>query len=219
MKLDWTWVNQNLPLIGALTAEHALLALLPAVAGLILAVPLGYVIFRIGGARRVVLALVGLIAAIPLISVLVVMPLIINRSFFDPLSIGAALGIISTMIMIFYVFTGLSSVPGSVNRSALALGYGRVRRLFSVELPLAAGPILGGLRSVVASNIALVTVAVLVGSGSLGRLFTLGLRESFVTPVVIGLVLIIVLAVIVDLIIRLIQRGVTPWAPARQVEG
>lgn len=218
MKLDWGWVNDNLPMISRLTAEHVLLALLPAVVGLIVAVPLGYLIFRIRGAGRVVLALVGAIAAIPLVSVLVVMPLIINRPLFDPLSIGASLAILSTMIMIFHVITGLSSVPGSVNRSALALGYGRVRRLFTVELPLATGPILGGLRSVVASNIALVTVAVLVGSGSLGRLFTLGLRESSVTPIMVGLVLIIVLAVVADLIIRLIQRGVTPWVKVRPGE-
>ena len=49
--------------------------------------------------------------------------------------------------------------------------------------------IFAGLRVVTVSNIALVSVAVLIGSGALGKLFDLGFGSFFYTPIIVGLVL------------------------------
>ena len=76
--------------------------------------------------------------------------------------------------------------------------------------------IFAGLRVVTVSNIALVSVAVLVGSGALGKLFDLGFSSFFYTPIIVGLVLTLVLALILDAIILLIQRGTLPWARRRR---
>jgi osmoprotectant transport system permease protein len=110
------------------------------------------------------------------------------------------------------VVDGLRSVPASVKQSASALGYGWLRRLLGVELPIAMPVIFAGLRVVTVSNIALVSVAAVVGSGALGQLFDRGLRTSFYTPIIAGLVLSLVLALVADAAILLIQRGALPWA-------
>jgi osmoprotectant transport system permease protein len=75
--------------------------------------------------------------------------------------------------------------------------------------------IFAGLRVVTVSNIALVSVAVLVGSGALGKLFDLGFGSYFYTPIIVALVLTLALALIADGLILLIQRGSLPWLRRR----
>ena len=108
------------------------------------------------------------------------------------------------------------SRAAAVNASAAAVGFGRVRRLFRVELPLAMPVIFAGLRVVTVSNIALVSVGAVIGTGALGELFTRGLNSAFLTPILVGLVLSLLLALLFDSIILLIQRGALPWARSRR---
>ena len=93
-------------------------------------------------------------------------------------------------------------------------GFGR---LVKVELPLAMPVIFAGLRVVTVSNIALVSVAVVVGGGALGQLFDTGFNRNFFTPIIVGLVLTLLLALVADAIILLIQQGTLPWAKRRRV--
>jgi osmoprotectant transport system permease protein len=76
--------------------------------------------------------------------------------------------------------------------------------------------IFAGLRVVTVSNIALVSVAAVVGSGALGELFDRGLSSNFYTPIIVGLVLSLLLALVADGVILLIQRGTLPWARGRR---
>ena len=90
------------------------------------------------------------------------------------------------------------------------MGYGWFRRLARVELPLAMPVIFAGLRVVTVSNIALVSVAAVVGSGALGQLFDRGLASRFYTPLIVGLVLSVLLALVADALILLMQRSTLP---------
>jgi osmoprotectant transport system permease protein len=96
------------------------------------------------------------------------------------------------------------------------VGYGTFRRVLRVELPLAMPVIFAGLRVATVSNIALVSVAVVVGQGALGTLFERGFRSTFYTPIIVGLVLSLVLALLADGLILLIKRGALPWARGRR---
>ena len=66
------------------------------------------------------------------------------------------------------VVDGLRSVPDAVKQSASAVGLRLVPAALRVELPLAMPVIFAGLRVVTVSNIALVSVGVLVGTGGAG---------------------------------------------------
>jgi len=68
---------------------------------------------------------------------------------------------------------------------------------------------------VTVSNIALVSVAALVGSGALGKLFDLGFGSDFYTPIIVGIVLTVILALAADAVILLLQRGSLPWLRRR----
>jgi osmoprotectant transport system permease protein len=110
------------------------------------------------------------------------------------------------------VSAGLRQVPEPVRQAATAMGYGALRRLVQVELPLATPVIIGGLRVAVVSSISLASIGQLIGVSSLGYLFIDGLQRSFPTEIYVGLVLIIVLALVCDLILVIVRRALTPWA-------
>jgi osmoprotectant transport system permease protein len=211
VNLDWAWIERNLPMIGRLLVEHIILAVLPVVIAFVLGLPLGYLVSKTKRAANVILAFLGVIYSIPSLALFVMMPLILGTKILNPINIVVALAIYSTALLIRSVVDGLRSVMPSVRQSATAVGYGWLRRLFRVELPLAMPVIFAGLRVVTVSNIALVSVAVLVGSGALGKLFDLGFSSYFYTPIIVALVLMLILSLIFDALILLIQRGTLPW--------
>ena len=215
MNLDWAWLERNLEMIGGLMAEHVILALVPVVVAFVISIPLGYLVSKTGKAADVLLAILGVIYSIPSLALFVLMPLVLGTQILNPVNIGAALAVYSIALLVRSVVDGLRSVSPSVKQSASAMGYGSFRRLFRVELPLAMPVIFAGLRVVTVSNIALVSVAVLVGSGALGKLFDLGFGSYFYTPIIVALVLTLALALIADGLILLLQRGSLPWLRRR----
>ena len=216
MNLDWAWIQRNLAMIGSLLVEHIILSVLPVLIALVISLPLGFLVFKTKRVANVILAFLGVIYSIPSLALFVMMPLILGTKILNPVNIVAALAIYSIALLVRSVVDGLRSVPASVKQSASAVGYGWLRRLFRVELPLAMPVIFAGLRVVTVSNIALVSVAVLIGSGALGKLFDLGFGSFFYTPIIVGLVLMLALALVADAMILLIQRGTLPWARKRR---
>ncbi len=216
MNLDWAWIQRNLAMIGNLLVDHIILSVLPVLIALVISLPLGFLVFKTKRVANVILAFLGVIYSIPSLALFVMMPLILGTKILNPVNIVAALAIYSIALLVRSVVDGLRSVPASVKQSASAVGYGWLRRLFRVELPLAMPVIYAGLRVVTVSNIALVSVAVLIGSGALGKLFDLGFGSFFYTPIIVGLVLMLALALVADALILLIQRGTLPWFRKRR---
>lgn len=215
MSLDWDWLYRNLEMIGRLLVEHMILAVVPVLAAVAISLPVGYLVYKTGKAANFVLAILSLIYAIPSLALFVLMPLVLGTQILSPVNVAAALAIYSVALLVRSVVDGLRSVSPLVKQSAAAVGYGWSRRLFRVELPLAMPVVFAGLRVVTVSNIALVSVAALVGSGALGKLFDLGFGSYFYTPIIVGLVLTIALALVADGTILLLQRGSLPWLRRR----
>jgi osmoprotectant transport system permease protein len=217
VNLDWHWLQRNAGNIASLLGQHALLAVIPVLAALVTAIPLGYLVFKTGRAANGILAVFGVIYSIPSLALFVALPLVLGTSILSPLNVAVALAIYSVALLVRSVVDGLRSVPASVKQSATAVGYGWFRRLARVELPLAMPVIFAGLRVATVSNIALVSVAAVVGSGALGKLFDRGLASRFYTPLIVGLVLSVLLALLADALILLIQRNALPWARRRRL--
>jgi osmoprotectant transport system permease protein len=213
---DLQWVQSNASYLARLVGEHALLAILPVIAAFLVAVPLGYLIFRTGRAAGAVLTLFGVVYAVPFLALFMAVPLLFGIELISPINVGIALTIYSVALLVATVVDGLRSVPVEVRQSATAAGYGPLGRLLRIELPLAMPKLFAGLRAVTVSNIALVSVAAVIGGGALGELFTEGLASRFYTPLIVGLALTLVLAVLADILIRIIQRGSLPWARKQQ---
>ena len=217
MNLDWAWLRRNADDIALLLGQHALLAIIPVVVALAVAIPLGYLVFKTSRAANPILAVFGVIYSIPSLALFVALPLVLGTSILSPLNVAVALAIYSVALLVRSVVDGLRSVPVSVKQSASAMGYGWFARLARVELPLAMPVIFAGLRVATVSNIALVSVAAMIGGGALGKLFDRGLASRFYTPLIVGLVLSVLLALLADALILLLQRNTLPWARGRRL--
>jgi osmoprotectant transport system permease protein len=207
-----TWVGDNLALIWDQLSEHIYLAILPVIFGLIIAIPLGYVATRFAWLANPLIALGGVLYSLPSIALFIVLPVILGTRVLDRINIIIALTIYAVSLLIRNVIDGLRSVPPEVRQAAIAVGYGPARRLLTIDLPIAVPVIFAGLRVVTVANISMVSVGAVIGIGGLGELFTLGFQKDFLTPVVVGVVLSLLLALLADLLIVTLQRFLTPWA-------
>src|SRR5699024_4134537 len=109
------------------------------------------------------------------------------------------------------VADGCNSTTAGTRLAATALGYSWLRRLFTVELPLAAPVILTGLRVVAASTIALCTVGAVLSIPSLGTLFTDGFQRKILAEILTGIILTLGLAGATDGILVLAGKLLMPW--------
>jgi osmoprotectant transport system permease protein len=205
----WSWIPQNGSLIWNLTWENAKLGVLPALYGLIISLPLGFVAARWRWVFPPMLAVVNILYAVPSLALFIAL---IPAFGLTDTTVSIALTVFSLCVILPNVVAGLQGVPAAVKQAATAMGYGPARRLVTVELPLAVPVIIAGLRIGVVSGISLASVGQLIGVSSLGYLFTDGLQRSFPTEIWVGLFLVIVLALVCDLILVVVRRVLTPWA-------
>jgi osmoprotectant transport system permease protein len=205
----WSWIPGNWSLIWHLTWENAKLGVLPALYGLVISLPLGVVAARWGWFYPPVLAAVNILYAVPSLALFIAL---IPAFGLTDTTVIIALTVFSLCVILPNVVAGLRAVPAPVRQAATAIGYGPLRRLAAVELPLAVPVIIAGLRVAVVSGISLASVGQLIGVSSLGYLFIDGLQRSFPTEIYVGLVLVVVLALACDLILVAVRRLLTPWA-------
>lgn len=120
------------------------------------------------------------------------------------------------LILVTNILDGFRSVPAAVKEAADGMGLDPLRRVATVELPIAMPYIINGLRIATVTTVGLVTVAAIIGYGGLGRLILDGLRRAFWTPLTIGAGLSILLALALDLLFYTLGNLATPWARRRQ---
>lgn len=209
--MDWAWIERNVTEIAGLTGQHALWSLAAILMGLVVALPVGYAVYRTGRSAGVWLAIVGLLYAIPSIALFVAMPLILGTRILDPLNVIGALAVYTFALLVRSVRDGFSGVDPTVRQAAVAMGYGTVRRVVGIEFPLALPVVLSGLRVATVSTISLVSVGAVIGNGALGQLFDRGFAAGFMTPIVVGIVIILAMALLADLLILGLQRLLLPW--------
>jgi len=211
-----TWFTDHFSEVLTLTFKHIYLAGLPLILGLIVAIPLGWLARRYKFLYPPLIIGTGLLYTIPSLALFILMPLFIGTRILDPINVVVAMTIYTVALLVRTVADGLGAVPESVNQSATAMGFNRVRRLFMVELPLAVPVISAGLRVAAVSNVSIVSVAAIIGVPQLGSLFTDGFRRNFADPIVVGVIACVLLAVLFDVLIIAVTRVITPWQRVRR---
>ncbi|MDI3406795.1 ABC transporter permease [Streptomyces cavernicola] len=121
----------------------------------------------------------------------------------------------SLTVLVRNILAGLEAVPEEAREAARGMGYGPVRQLWEVELPLALPALLAGVRIATVATVALTTVGAIVDYGGLGGLIMSGLRSDFKAQVLTASVLCVLLAVAADLLLLALQRWLTPWTRIR----
>jgi osmoprotectant transport system permease protein len=208
----WSWIPQNLGQIGQFTLQNAYLGILSALIGLAISVPLGIACVRWRLLYPPVLSLTSAIYAIPSLALFVVL---IAFTGLSDLTVIIPLTLFSLCVLVPNVVDGLRAVPEPVRQAATAMGFGPMRRLIRVELPVAVPIIIAGLRVATVSSISLASLGQLIGVSSLGYFFIDGLQRDFPTEIWVGIGLVVLLALAADLTLIAIRRLLTPWQRSR----
>jgi osmoprotectant transport system permease protein len=210
--MDWGWISGHAHFLLLLAGRNLYLALVPVALGLIIAVPLGVLSVRWGWIYPPVLSATSVIYAIPSLALFIF--LIPFTGIVGPtrdLTLIVPLTLYTLATLVPNVVDGLRSVPEPVRQSATAMGFGALRRLVRVELPIAIPIVIAGLRVATVASISLVSVGQLIGNGALGYLFTDGEARSFNTEIWAGIGLIVILALAADALLVLLRWLLTPW--------
>ena len=212
--LRFDWIVENLDVLARRIGEHVLVTAIAVIVGLALSFALAILIRRNPRLYAPILAISGVLYAIPSIALFVLLIPITGLSL---LTAEIALISYTLVILVRNIVTGLRSVPPDVIEAANGMGYTSGQRLWRVELPLALPIIVAGLRIATVTTIGLVTIATLIGSGGLGYLIVnIGINQRFPTATLVGVLLVVALSAVVDWGLLAWQRRLTPWARARE---
>lgn len=207
--IRWDWVGSHLDDITRLLGEHVVLTALPVLIGLLISLPLSVLAAGRPRLETVTLSVTSAAYTIPSLALFV---LLLPFTGLTRTTAVIALTTYTLVILVRNTIAGLAGVPAEVTEAAEAMGFRRARRLLRVDLPLAMPAIIAGVRIATVTTIGLVTISAFIGQGGLGRLFLDGFRRDFLTPVIVGFVLSMVLAVAADILLLGVQRLATPWA-------
>ncbi|UDL75392.1 ABC transporter permease [Corynebacterium uberis] len=213
-----TWLRHNRMLLLELSGEHLRQALLPIVAGLALALPLGWAAHRFHRIRGPLLAGVSVAYVVPSLAVFAVLPPLLGISFLSEANLLIALTVYAVATLTRYVADGLAAVDPAARSAADAVGFSPRQRLLSVELPLAGPVILAGLRVTAMSTISLTTVGALIGTRNIGYLLTDGYQRQITAEVVAGIVAVMIIALVVDQALAWAGRVAMPWQAQAQAQ-
>ena len=207
--MAWLW--SNLDLVLGLTLDHIRLSAIPILLGFAASLPLGWLATRVRWLRGILLTVFNVVYTIPALALFVVLPGILGTKVLDEINVLVAMTLYATAMMLRGTLDAFGSVSGDVLQSATAQGYSSTSRFWTVQLPLSGPVLLANLRVVSVSTVSLLSVAALVGSGGLGRLFTAGYSRSFIDEIVVGIVFTVLLALVFDAILQIVGRMLMPW--------
>ena len=205
------YLVSHLPAAWMLTVIHLRLSLLPVLAGLAIALPLGVLVWRRQVLRRLTTLTASVVFTIPSLALFVVLPLIIPTRILDEANVLVALTLYTCALLVRAVFEALDAVPAHVRDAARAVGYRPLAQILKVDLPLSIPVLVAGLRVVVVTNISMVSVGAVIGIGGLGTWFTEGYQANKSDQIVAGIIAIFALAVVIDVALMWAGRLATPW--------
>ncbi|MFH9725634.1 ABC transporter permease [Streptomyces sp. NPDC017254] len=192
--------------------QHLQLTCLSVALGLVLALPLAVAARRWRWAAGPVLGVTTLLYTIP---ALAMFSLLLPVYGLSAALVVAGLVLYSLTLLVRNILAGLRAVPEETRQAARGLGYGPVRLLLAVELPLALPAAMTGLRIATVSAVSLVTIGAIVGHGGLGNLIYSGMNTYFKAQVLTASALCVLIAVAADLLLLGAQRVLTPWTRGR----
>jgi len=189
-----------------LTLEHLWLVGLSTLAAVAIGVPLGILLTRRPGLGRPILGGANVMQTVPslaLFGFLLPIPWIGERA--EHLAI-LALTLYALLPILRNTHAGIVGVDRAVVEAARGMGMTNRQILIQVELPLAAGVILAGVRVAMVISVGTATIAAAVGAGGLGEFIFRGVASVNNQLILAGAVPAALLALLADQTLGLVER-------------
>jgi osmoprotectant transport system permease protein len=202
----WHFLQQNWPELLTLIRQHVLLVFVSIAIAVVIGVPAGIVLTRYRSLRSPVLGVANIMQTIPslaLFGFLIPLPFIGGIGTRSAL---VALVVYSLLPIIRNTVTGIAGVEPTVREAAVAMGMTDGQVLRQVELPLALGVIITGVRVATVIAVGVTTIAAAVGAGGLGVYIFRGLRQYDNSLLLAGAIASALLALIADFLLGLLEQ-------------
>lgn len=206
----WHFLAQNRAQVLQLTLEHLWMVSLSTILAVLVGIPLGILITRRPQLTKPVIGTANIIQTIPslaLFGFLLPAPWIGERA--ERLAI-LALTLYALLPMIRNTYTGIRGVDPSVVEAGRGMGMTDGQLLLRVELPLAIGVIIAGIRVATVISIGLATIAAAIGAGGLGEFIFRGLAMVNNQVILAGAIPAALLAILADVGFSWLERHLQP---------
>ncbi len=202
----WQFLQANWSELLLLVRQHIVLVFVSILVAVIIGVPVGIILTRYRVLRGPVLGIANVMQTIPslaLFGFLIPLPFIGGIGTRTAL---VALVLYSLLPIIRNTVTGILNVDPNVREAAVAMGMTGSQVLRQVELPLAMGVIVTGIRVATVIAVGVTTIAAAVGAGGLGVYIFRGLRQYDNNLLLAGAVSAALLALGADFLLGLVER-------------
>ncbi len=206
----WQFVLQNHAEVVELIGEHLWLVGISTVIAVLVGIPLGIVITRWPWLNKPILGGANIIQTIPslaLFGFLLPAPWIGARA--DRLAI-LALTLYALLPLIRNTYAGIKGVDPAVVEAGRGMGLTDAQLLFQVELPLALGVIMAGIRVAAVVSVGLATIAAAIGAGGLGEYIFRGLAMVNNAVILAGAIPAAAIALLADFSLGWLERRLKP---------
>jgi osmoprotectant transport system permease protein len=199
-----------------LTLEHIWLSGSAVCLGILIALPAGIWLTRHPRFSGPVIGIANVLQTIPSLAMfgfLLPLPWLGERAARIAI---AALSAYALLPIVRNTYAGIRGLDPAVVEVSRALGMTGMQRLCKVELPLAAGTILAGIRTAAVTSVGIATIAAAVGAGGLGELIFRGVASVDNRLVLAGAVPAALLALAADGLLGLAERRLRPAAESHR---
>ena len=202
----WRFLQLNWSELLSLVQQHVVLVFIAILIAVVIGLPTGVLLTRYRSLRGPVLGIANVMQTIPslaLFGFLIPLPFIGGIGTRTAL---VALVLYSLLPIIRNTVTGILGVDPNVREAAVAMGMTGSQVLRQVELPLAMGVIVTGIRVATVIAVGVTTIAAAVGAGGLGVYIFRGLRQYDNNLLLAGALSAALLALAADFSLGLLQR-------------
>jgi osmoprotectant transport system permease protein len=206
----WQFMLQNHTEVLELTLEHVKLVGISTFLAVLIGIPLGIVITRHPSLNKPILGGANIIQTIPslaLFGFLLPAPWIGARA--DRLAI-LALALYALLPLIRNTYAGIQGVDRAIVEAGRGMGMTDRQLLFQVELPLALGVIIAGVRVATVISVGLATIAAAIGAGGLGEYIFRGLAMVNNQVILAGAIPAAAMALLADVSLGWLEKRLSP---------
>jgi osmoprotectant transport system permease protein len=204
------FVAQNHTEVLEATGQHLWMVLASTFLAVLIGIPLGILISRRPRWNKLVLGSANVIQTIPSLALFgFLLPVSWIGSRSERLAI-LALTLYALLPLIRNTYAGIKGVDPAVVEAGRGMGMTDRQLLFRVELPLALGVIIAGVRVATVISIGLATIAAAIGAGGLGAIIFRGLSMVNNQLILAGAIPAALLALLADFSLGLLERRLSP---------
>jgi osmoprotectant transport system permease protein len=194
--------------------EHLVLAGVPLLLAVMIALPIGLYIGHTGRLSGLAINISNIGRAIPTLAILSIAWLLLSRPLVEiglrrdaaEITTGIAMIALALPPIITNAYVGLAGVDRDLVEAARGMGMTGRQVLLRLELPLALPVVLAGLRTAAVQVVATATLGAVLGTGGLGRYLIDGIAQRRYQEMFAGALLVALLAILTEGLFAWLQR-------------